>query len=392
MGMLWKKSSAIAGNLSEVLGHHGGSSGSKDYFPDSVDDVNGEARLYGVHPTGFTGLGGGGRSGKAKMSPRSASAMTDEYGRPVKKSKKDKKGRTDMSAASAAAAYTKSAGISLDTNLDQMEGIVNLDNLHSNFPSGYSISNPYDHLNSVTVSANNAASGSPRPGTPPSPSQVMGLRRPSLAGSSSGRYEFSAIGNAPDLSPLGKRLGITRKDSVDVLAAMNGWSGSSSGNVSAPPATAAGSSAVIGDGSRKGSITSLVPQDRRGSDGTVAGMPTIPDSGWTAPDSWAVKPSVIQREEDTDEDDESSSKVNITSASIPATPLLNGEAAADADGVGTGPGTAISALQNARLGLNLRRPGTGNSAFPNVFGYSKPLTSHVSAHHLCLRVRCDDCI
>ena len=311
MGMLRKKSSAIAVNLSEVL-HN------QDASPSKSSLSSASAAKSGAKP---------------KMSPRSATSQPDE-GRSSKR-KKDKKRETlPPDLPPLPSGHT---GVSLDTNLDEMDGIVNLDNLQT-FPKAYSVAGaaPYDHFNAVT------GNSSPRPGTPPSPSQLHGLRRPSLAIST--RYEFLPS-DVPDLSPMGKRLGLSRRDSVDLMSTMNGWSGNMAlGSVAVTPDVPAISA------SRKASIVSLV-NDRRGSEGTVNGGPTLPDSGWTAPDSWAVKAGDLKGDDDSDEEFGRPEKSTGLSGSATGTPILGGNA-------DTGPDTVLS---NGRVQSNARRPGTGNS-------------------------------
>jgi hypothetical protein len=93
-------------------------------------------------------------------------------------------------------------------------------------------------------------------------------------------------------------------------------------------------------------------------------MPINPDAGWTAPDSWAVKPVAGAKPQTEDDDsDEEFDRSKLDKASLPPTPLLNGEAESETNGR-----TAHS-----------RRPGTGNSLFPSL-GISKHNTTLVSIH------------
>lgn len=331
MGMLRKKSSAIAVNLSEAL-HH------KDRDRSGSNGTLEEELGSRSNSTPTTSKGN-----RPKMAPRAATGFPEEGAR--KRNKKEKKGRENSAPEAAKPSYN---GFSLDTNLDQMEGIVDLSNINA-VPAS-----PYDHINAVTNNAN----GSPRPGTPPSPAQLHTFRRPSLAGSM--RHEFSP-GDVPDMSPINKRLGLTRRDSVDIMATMNRWSANGGLNGSLRPVTSAGPS-----GSRKGSLASLSLADqRRGSEGTVNGVSAMPDSGWTAPDSWAVKQGHANKEEDSDED-ERAAEDTAAIGSLPPTPLLNG----DADG------------QFGSRSATKTRPGTSGSArIPAGFGQPK-----VPAHMTAVRI------
>lgn len=364
MGMLRKKSSAIAVNLSDVLGTHKEDATGADVSP--VPDRGRHGSIFSNNALSMTSAGNKIGS-RPRMSPRSHTTLPEGDSAKGKKGNKKDKKRENSLPERPGQLPTGHTGFSLDTNLDEMEGIVNLDNLQQPFPKGYSVASPYDHMNAVTVNTN--ASNSPRPGTPPSPSQLHGLRRPSLAGSQ--RYEFipAAEGVRPDMSPLSKRLGITRRDSVDVLGTMTRWSANGglgaglgfANNVTQPPS----------DSSRKPSITSLLANDRRGSDGTVNGVPSAPDAGWTAPDSWAVKPSIKQVPPEDDSDEEFQMAVNDkASGSQPPTPHIGGEPEYDSSG---------------RL-MTTRRPGTSSSAFGAGFGHSKAATMMVSSCHF--RVPC----
>ena len=331
MGMLRKKSSAIAVNLSDALHNkdrdRSGSNGTLDE----------DASRSNSMPLSTKGH-------RPKLAPRAATGIPEEGSR--KRNKKEKKGRENSAPTPVSPAYN---GISLDTNLDEMEGIVDL--------SGVNSTSPYEHLNAVT----NNVTSSPRPGTPPSPAQLHTFRRSSLAGSM--RNEFFS-GDGPDMSPVTKRLGLSRRDSVDIMATMNRWSASGGLTHGSTLQPVAGPS----DASRKNSLASLTLADqRRGSEGTVNGMSTIPDSNWIAPDSWAVKPGHAAKEDDSDEEDHHHAEEDTAAmGSLPPTPLMNG----DPEGGFGGPATR----NNTKL-----RPGTSGSARgPAGFGQPK-LPSHLTA-------------
>ena len=327
MGLLRKKSSAIAVNFADVL--------------QNQDASTSKANLPAIS-TAKSGT-------RPKMSPRSATAHPDE-GR-FSKRKKDK--RRENSLPEQYPLPSGHTGISLDTNLDEMDGIVNLDNLQP-FPQDYSMSGTYDHINAVT------SNNSPRPGTPPSPNQVHGSRRPSVAASANQQFLPSEL---PGLSPIAKRLGLTRRDSADIVASMNRWSvngGLGGLGVAADVPSVAGTV-------RKASIVSLM-NDRRGSDGTVNVGPGVPDSGWTAPDSWAVRAGDLKGDDDSDEDFVRTDSTSVIPGSVPATPLLNGDTISDVGMSST----------NGKFQIGSRRPGSASVSFPNALGGPKSLNSIVS--------------
>ena len=329
MGMLRKKSSAIAVNFSHKDRDRSGSNGTLEEEPERSTSM----------PLSSKGS-------RPKMAPRAATGIAEEGSR--KRNKKEKKGRENSAPQASLAAYN---GFALDTNLDEMEGIVNLTNVTAPGAS------PYDHINAVTSNANS----SPRPGTPPSPAQLDTFRRPSLAGSL--RHEFLP-GDGQDMSPVTKRLGLSRRDSVDIMATMNRWS--ANGGFGGLNGTALQPVAGPSDSSRKNSLASLTMADqRRGSEGTVNGVPAAPEARWTAPDSWAVKPGHGLKEDDSDESDHAEAD-GAAMGSHPPTPLMNG----DPEG-GFG-------VPNNRTNAKAR-PGTSGSArTPGGFGQPK-LPTHLTA-------------
>lgn len=292
MGMLRKKSSAIAVNIHDVL-----SPGSRS---------NNDTSPRGSVTSGVA---------RPKMSPRAMTSAPDDSSK-LGKRFKNKKGRGDSNPLPSAP--SGGTGFALDTNLDEMEGIVNLDNLTQPFAAGYTMAATYEHLNQATLLANN----SPRPGTPPSPSQSLNTRRPSLAASV---QEFVASDAPAEFSPLSKRLGLSRRDSMDIVASMNRWS--ANGGLGAATASSSIAQSLNNvETVRKGSITSLM-NDRRGSDGTA--NPALPDAGWIAPDSWAVKPvHTAAKEDDYDSDEdvaEAADRNTPSKDSIPPTPSFDGD-------------------------------------------------------------------
>lgn len=331
MGMLRKKSSAFVDAVSN-------SSSGRERGDDQ----------------GWPPSGSGSSSSKTnirmKMSPRDEELHSGRS----RKSKKDKRGKDSALPLPRQAVV----GISLDTNLDEMEGIVDLNK--NTFSSNYSMSNPYEHINAVTAgntSANaNTAAAAARPGTPPSPSQIPTLRRPSI-GATASKFEFVTT-EAQDLSPLGKRLGLSRKESMDIQSGLQKWPP----GVSSPGMGAANSS---NGAARKNSLASLVA-DRRGSDGTVNGIPLAPDAGWTAPDSWAVKPSdLLYKEEDSDDDDVRIKSDTTALGSLPPTPLLNGD---PTDMSGT---NFVAGVTNG-FAANGWRPGTAGGGQTPQLTFSRP--------------------
>lgn len=321
MGMLRKKSSA---------------------FVDAVSSSSGRDRDDATSPSSI------GPSSRQRLSPRDE----ELYSGRSKRGKKDKKNKHD-----AAPPPKAVAGISLDTNLDSMEGIVDLNK--NTFPLNYSMSNPYEHLNAVTA-GNNAPPPAPpvRPGTPPSPSQIPVLRQPSLNGITK-KFEFVTTDATQDLSPLGKRLGLSRKESIDIQSSMQKWPAGASALTSASPPT---------DVPRKNSLASLVA-DRRDSEGTINGIPSIPDAGWTAPDSWAVKPSAsLVKEEDSDDDDLRVTSDTAALGSLPPTPLLGGESAT----------MEATVSANGVVPGKLWRHGGPLAAQASPFAFARPLTTMAS--------------
>lgn len=279
MGMLRKKSSA---------------------FVDAVSSSSGRDKDEN------SSISSSGPSSRQRMSPRDE----ELYSGRSKRGKKDKKNKE-----SAPPLPKAVAGISLDTNLDSMEGIVDLNK--NTFPLNYSMSNPYEHLNAVTAGATVSPPPPPvRPGTPPSPSQMPTLRQPSLNGVTK-KFEFGTSDASQDLSPLGKRLGLSRKESIDLQGNLQKWPASANALAGTSPPS---------DAPRKNSLASLIA-DRRDSEGTINGIPSAPDAGWTAPDSWAVKSSVVPAKEEDSDDDDPHIKDTAALGSLPPTPQLGGDSA-----------------------------------------------------------------
>lgn len=285
---------------------------------------------------------------RQKMSPRDE----ELYSGRSKKSKRDKKSKDTPPPLPQPAV----SGVSLDTNLESMEGIVDMNK--NTFPLNYSMSNPYEHLNAVT--AGHSVSPPPaRPGTPPSPSQIPVLRQPSLNGVTK-KFEFTTTDAVQDLSPLGKRLGLTRRESRDIQGTLQKWP-------PGPGAFTPGTSPPT-DAPRKNSLASLIT-DRRDSEGTLNGIPTVPDAGWTAPDSWAVKPSAsLVKEEDSDDDDVRIASDTAAPGSLPPTPLIGGESATM---------EATASASNAGLG-KLWRPGAALPTQGSPFAFARPALSMAS--------------
>lgn len=321
MGMLRKKSSAFVDAVSSSSGR-------------DKDDASPGSSV--------------GTSSRQKLSPREE----ELYSGRTKRSKKDKKSKESAPPMPRPAV----SGFSLDTNLDSMEGIVDMNK--NTFALNYSMSNPYEHLNAVTA-GNSISPPPPRPGTPPSPSQIPVLGQPALNGVTK-KFEFTTTDAAPDLSPLGKRLGLSRKESIDMQVTLQKRPAGAANVLNGPPLPV--------DTPRKNSLASMIT-DRRDSEGTINGIAIAPDAGWTAPDSWAVKTTAsLAKEEDSDDDDPRAKSDTVAPGSLPPTPLIGGESATmetTASATATGPGKSW-------------RPGVAVSAQASPFAFSRPVMTMAS--------------